>query len=350
LFLTWNSELGTRNCLASAGEEGFQFLKLGASPRSAALGGTGVCAESGEEALSLNPAGLGELRWKEASFSYGDQMESMNQGALTLAGNTKRGGIGVQAQSLQFGTIPGTDLSGNPTSAFSANDLSLAVGIGRRIWEDHASWGASVKQVSETIDGIKGTAYALDLGVVREWKAASLRAGLDARNLGSGAKFDEEKTSLPQSFDAGVSWKGFSEAVTAAVEVHKTGENTTFLSGGIEAWLQNALAFRAGYRTDGDVGRRFSLGLGFRLRDIRVDYAFADAGSFGGTHRVGIQWRFGNEAQSLYEEGAALSQKGLYPEAILKFKEALDLDPNHRAAARGLRDAVQRLNGEMRGS
>jgi tetratricopeptide (TPR) repeat protein len=81
-----------------------------------------------------------------------------------------------------------------------------------------------------------------------------------------------------------------------------------------------------------------------------VDYAFADAGSFGGTHRVGIQWRFGNEAQSLYEEGAALSQKGLYPEAILKFKEALDLDPNHRAAARGLRDAVQRLNGEMRGS
>ena len=112
-------------------------------------------------------------------------------------------------------------------------------------------------------------------------------------------------------------------------------------------WLRGTLAVRAGYDGEKDLGNGFHVGVGFKLRGIQIDYAWTALGNgFGDVHRFGFLFRFGRPGDQAYEEGSRLAQQGNYPEAILKFEQALDADPGHARAVQGLRDAVRQLESE----
>jgi hypothetical protein len=213
--------------------------------------------------------------------------------------------------------------------------------LGRRLW-----WGAAVKQAREVIGGMTGSAVAGDAGLLYSPAGWPVTFGGGVRNLGGKASFPGAKATLPRLVDGGMSGRFFSGAVVAALEGHASAEGF-FWNAGLELWAHNLLAFRVGMDSHRDTGAGLTWGLGVRLKRVRVDYAMLPEGAaFGNSHRVSLAYRFGGGGEAPYQEGLSLAQQGDHAAAILKFKEALDADPDHAGAARGLKDSIRALDEE----
>lgn len=336
--------LQARRASAASGEDGFQFLDLAAGTRQAALGRAATAVADDVNAVLANPAALAELRRGEASFQYLRHLEESSHHVMNLSHPTASGSLGFQLQTFDHGTFPAYDRTGAPAGETKAGDLLVGVGYGRALG---ASWsaGAVVKQVQETIGDDQAKAIALDAGVLyRPAALPRLRFGAAARNQGSGASFAREETPLPAAWSVGASWRGFSEAWTTAVDVDQPRDGASVLRVGQEVWVNPSLALRGGLHGRDAVSAGWSAGLGFRFRDIEMDYAFASGKKgFESVHRAGILFRFGGKAEALYQEGVRLLQAGSYAEALLKFKKALDVDPRHRRAVARMREAARAL-------
>jgi tetratricopeptide (TPR) repeat protein len=208
-----------------------------------------------------------------------------------------------------------------------------------------------VKHVQETLPGASASANALDAGLLYQKGDWPIRFGAALRNEGTQATFENEKTSLPRSVDFGASYQALAQSLLATVEGHEPSDGARYWTGGVEWWVYNTLAFRAGYDSGTDAGNGLTMGIGVKMKDFRIDYAYTNQGdSFGGAQRVGVSYRFGGAGDRAYQQGLALMQKGDYAAAVLKFKEALDADPGNRAAMRALKEAAQKLRKERAAS
>jgi hypothetical protein len=339
--------LSAGNVFAGAGEDGFQFLKLGISPRQAAMGNTGVASADDANAASWNPAALGQIYVDELSFSYAPYNESSSLGEAAVAHPLRRGTLFGNVRALDYGETEGYDGGGMKTSSYRARDTAFSIGYGRP-WSLSSSWGVAVKQVSESIAGESGGAVALDAGVYVRRPEGLLSYGASVRNVGGKASIGGGKVSLPRLLSGGAATHGFSDAWLVSLEATRSSDGRTVVGLGQEAWLYNAVAFRAGYESGREAGNGFSVGMGFKFHGARVDYAFtAGSSALGDTHRMGVTFRFGGAGDRSYQEALALMHKELYAEAILKLKEVLDADPGHKGAARALKDAVKSLAQEQ---
>ena len=332
------------NSLAGAGKDGFQFLASGAGARGAGMGDVGSSLGGDPESAFLNPGALSVLRAREVSFSHAVRSQGASDESLAFVQPFSSGAWGARAFTRSYGTITGYDNSGGPAPSYTAGDASFSAAYGRRFGIFGA--GAAVKQVRETLAGRSAAATALDAGLFVPWRGTPLTISLDARNVGRGSSFDQEKTPLPRSVEGGVSGTFFSGSLTTVVQGVRSDAGTDWRAGA-EVWMHNVLALRAGLDRGRDAGNGVTFGLGIRLKSLRVDYAFAPMGSsLGALHRMGISYRFGGAGESAYQRGLALAQRGDYAEAVLQFKEALDADPGNRDAVRGLREAIQNLKTE----
>lgn len=337
-------------CFAGEAKAGFRFLERPAGARQAAMADIAVALPDDANAVLWNPAGLADARQKELSFSYAKFLTDMGAGGLSYVHPLSLGAVNVAFANQTSGDIEGYDGTDTKTSAFEVKDSVLSLGWGRPVGE-FTRLGANVKRVSQEIGSYSASVTAFDAGGLMrvpapEGWAAFLSAAV--RNAGGKANFAEEATPLPTSMNAGLSVRGFSDALRLGLEAHSPSAGDTRLRAGGELWIQNALAVRAGFKTGQELGSGLSLGLGFRLTGLQLDYAYAPSEKgFGATHHVGLILRFGSAAEKSYQEGLKLSQKGDYAEAILKFQAALDADPRHGGAIRGLKDATRRLDQQM---
>jgi len=209
------------------------------------------------------------------------------------------------------------------------------------------AFGLSAKQVSESIAGRSASVAAADAGAL--WRPAPGRLSFSAgfRNAGGKARFVQGRTALPRTLYAGAAARLFADGWVLTVEARRPSDGGTSFHVGQEVWLYNTLALRAGWRSDRDLGNGLVFGFGFKLHAVRVDYALAPMGAaFGQAHRIGVSFRFGGAGDRAYQDGLRLAQKGQNAEAILKFKEALDADPDNRAAVRALKESVGALQRE----
>jgi hypothetical protein len=332
-------------CFAGAGKDGFRFLMSAGGARAAGMGGTAAALGGDAEAAFSNPGSLPFLRVQEVSLSHASRPEGVTEQGLSYAHPLSAGAAAARVFTRSYGDIQGFDVSGGPAPSYAARDTAFSAGYGRLF----RGWGGGLvlKQAQESIAGKSAGAFALDLGALAPWRGTPFTFSAGARNLGSKASFNGEKTSLPRLLDAGAGLKMFSGALAAAVELHKPSDGKMTWNAGAELWAYNVVAFRAGLDGSRDAGDGLSLGVGFRLDALRVDYAFVPMGEgLGVSHRMGISFRFGGAAERSYQEGLSLDQRGQHAEAVLKFKEALDADPGHREAARALREAIRELERE----
>jgi hypothetical protein len=337
---------------AGSGRDGFQFLSQDMSARAAGMGQAAVAVADDVNAAFWNPAGLGDLRRREISTGYAGLLEEGSLGLLSYAHPLNAGSLGFSLRVLRSGDVAAYDAGDQRIGTYDAQDQAVSLSYGHRAGTSWR-WGLTVKQVSESIADAEAKTFAGDAGLLFHpfWSGRLLpfKLAVGIRNVGSDASFLREKTSLPRAMDAGASYTGFSEALTIALDAHKARSGETSFNGGAEVWLHNVLAFRAGIASGGDLGNGLSMGIGFKFKDVRVDYAFQGYGDgFGASHRMGLTFRFGGAGERAYQEGLRLSQQGQHAEAILKFEEALDADPRHAGAARALRESVRLLEREMK--
>jgi hypothetical protein len=343
LACAWS--LPPRACLAGAGEEGFSHLTEGPGARSAAMGGTGVSLGGDADAAFWNPAALATARARELAVSHAARALSVSDESLAYVHPLRTGGVGARVFIRRVGDAPGYDASGGKISDYGATDTVMTAGYGRSVGR-RLKLGAAVKQARQSIAGYSGGAVAADAGLLYPMASWPLTLALGARNMGGKASFLQEKTALPRLLDAGASARLFSGALVLAVEGHN-GSGETFWNGGLEFWAHNLLAFRAGLDTRRDAGGGAGFGFGVRLKRVRVDYALLPQGeAFGSSHRLSLAFRFGGGGDAAYQEGLAFSQRGDYARAILRFKDALDADPGHPGASRGLKEAIALLELE----
>lgn len=201
------------------------------------------------------------------------------------------GVIGGSLAYLHMGDIKGSLVGNKPAPDFTASDSCLTLSYAHP-WSDRFSIGANLKIIYEKIESEDVATIAFDLGSFYKTPIDNLSFGLCLQNLGSGLKFIRDKSDLPVNLKAGASVKLLDEHLLMALEANKPIDNNVNLRFGLEYWLIDAFALRAGYRTDLDVGSGFSGGIGLKVLNYQIDYGFAPYGKLGDTHRISLSMEF----------------------------------------------------------
>jgi hypothetical protein len=248
---------------------------------------TGVADDA--SALFLNPAGLAGLDRAEINLTsdFGS-LEAFRETALAGFNISPGNGFGVSATYLNFGTLSGRDDSGNPTNGYGADQFTGQAGWGTQVLKG-LSLGVGLEYSMESLTGTPYQAWRPDLGILfdpfAEWKI-----GFDYTFSGWGTWPGPNISTVK----VGASWEKTLSGeirVLAALGGLFQSDQTDRLQGGVEVAYGSILFARAGYEfePDGEAPAVFSLGAGFVVAGLTLDYAYLPYGDIlGNTHRFSL--------------------------------------------------------------
>jgi hypothetical protein len=106
----------------------------GTSARATAMGSAFVSVADDSSALFWNPAGLGTLKQADITAHANSWLVDTARGSLALGlPLADLGGIGVAGTYTDYGSFDGHDLTGALTGSYTANQMGLDLGWGRRL-------------------------------------------------------------------------------------------------------------------------------------------------------------------------------------------------------------------------
>ena len=273
---------------------GAQFLEIGLGGRAVGMGEAFTAISDDVYALHYNPAGLADLKRPTISGQHTEFFAGINHEFLGVAipySNRVTIGMSGLLSSAKDTNRPAV---GVELGSFKIQDFALSFGgayeVSRRL-----RFGGVLRILNQRLAEEVINSYSFDIGVKFRPYAKHLELGLALQNLGPSIKFIEERDPLPRRFKLGAVYKMLDERLQVDADVNITRDEET--SGGIgsEFNFRDFIYLRAGYR----YGVEFkgldaiNAGVGLRFRDMQVDYAFANFGELGGTHRVSGTLDFG---------------------------------------------------------
>ncbi|MBU2572704.1 MAG: PorV/PorQ family protein [Elusimicrobia bacterium] len=292
----------------AASSSAAQFLKLGFGARALGMGESFVAVQDDISNLYYNPAGLagrGESG-REILVSHSWHIQDMGLSQLGFA--NKR----FAASFIYFsaGDLEGRDDAGNLTSNFTAEDYALSAGYGFKLLGLDA--GANARVIRQRIKTSAANAVAADFGVMHTFGDSPFKFGASVSNLGTKIKFEDESYPLPLISRVGLS-ANFKNTLPliACAGVDFPNDSRGILRLGLEYGGFENLALRAGYKTvsssnrDAALGRDlgggssgvssfygFFMGIGFKFRNVNLDYALLPYGELGNSHRFSVGMKF----------------------------------------------------------
>lgn len=294
----------------SAGEKGFQFLRVGVTARGAALG-EAYTSQFGDVTTYLyNPANIALLTQRQAAVGYMNHVMDIGSGYIAYAQPTaKYGVLGGGILYFNYGDFQGYDAFGNETSTFHASDFSLNLFHADQFRENFY-YGANLKFIHSSIEDYNSSALAMDLGMIYEYKPMLAAVGMSVQNLGfTTDAYVKKKEPLPLSLQIGASKKLEKAPIVVSVNwsdlnlAGSIGDRIKRFAVGAEFNPKENLFIRAGYnhqrRTELDLSSDrtldrlagFTAGIGFTYQRYRFDYAFASWG-IGVLNRFSISANF----------------------------------------------------------
>lgn len=191
------------------GLSGFNFLRVPAHARVAALGGVNVSlADRDVNFFHNNPALAGDTLNGFASAGYQFYVGDVGNALLTYAHDYRHAGqIIAGVQHTNYGSFQGFDESGVETTEFDAGETAVLVGRTHQI--GNFRLGASLKGVFSNIAGYRATAVLMDVGGIFQHPNEELTVGLLLKNMGV-VLSDYTKTdegTAPFDVQAGVTFK-----------------------------------------------------------------------------------------------------------------------------------------------
>jgi len=305
------------------------FLQIEPSARVAGMGNAGVSIDGGLETAYYNPAAVGRLdRWSftfdHAAWFAGISYDYVALGApMGKWGNAFATLTALGSGDMDVRTVQSPLGTGE---TFNVSDAALGLGYALEV-TDRFSAGGQISWVQERIWHSTAGTVTFSLGTLYRTSANGLRIGASLSNFGTQSRFDgrdlrilfdqdptingdngtlpgtmfTDAFSVPVMFRAGVG-QAFQVANDArldlVVDAFHPSDNTESISAGTELELRKMLALRAGYQNlflqDSEVGPTLGAGiLGERPSfHYRVDYAWADQGRLGSSHRFSLGLRF----------------------------------------------------------
>ncbi|MCK9209869.1 MAG: type IX secretion system protein PorQ [Ignavibacteriaceae bacterium] len=295
--------------IANAQNNTYEFLRVGMSPRAAALGGSFVAATDDPDVIFYNPAGIYTLPETPVSFSYVNHLLDINLASLSVTKNIEGiGKFGASVQYINYGTFPRTDEYANKNGEFGAGEVAFSAAYAGLIDENFV-YGTNVKFIYSGIAEYSSTAIGMDIGLQYLIPEENFSLGFAVSNIGTQlSKYISSKEELPLDISLGVSKRLLHLPLRFFVDFHKLNENQNKIfnrlknfSAGGEFTLSKVLKLRAGFdnekRTELKVGNfaglaGFAVGLGITIKDYQFSYAFSSMGQIGALHRIGLNTNF----------------------------------------------------------
>ena len=294
---------------ADEGTSGAQFLKLGGGARAEGMGEAYVTLPNEADAIYWNPAALTRIEKHSATLMHEALPAGINYEFLGYGQKMSPSiALGGSIQYLSQPSIDQTDSSGFATgSTFRPSDFAAAFGGAYAIHNedmgvfDGASFGATVKYIRSSITTSAST-LGTDLGFLTAAFPVlerDMRIAYVAQNLGGTLKYQQKAESLPTNLRLGASW-ALTKSWLLALDVDEPLDNAPYFALGTEYRIQvnddTSFSGRLGVNTRalGDAGSfsGLSLGLGARLRNYGLDYAFAPLGALGMTNSLSLNYSF----------------------------------------------------------
>lgn len=311
--------------LEKVAQSTMNFLQVGVSPSSSALGEASCAITKGVEGILFNPASIPE---SESAFDmrvFNTQwISDINYMAAILSYNSDRlGSIGFSVLNIDYGTLKGTSLLApseisqyphgyRETGEFSAGAYAIGLSYARAI-STQFSIGATAKLAgqslgqsviaSETV-GNEISKIIFDAGVKYYTYNRDLWFGMTIRNFSSNVVRETIAEQLPLMFTMGLAMDvidlvmpaaGMSEQLLLSIDFQHPNNYTERTAIGMEYRPIKNLALRGGYYTNHDVAN-WSTGLGFRLdlagQPVRFDYSYSNMEVFKGVNRFSLGYSF----------------------------------------------------------
>lgn len=297
----------------------FDLVRLDVSARTAALGGPAALLGDDPATAFANPALLTPEADGAVALGYTNLLADVNAGSAVYArdvpwwgGLSLAGGVRFLSYG-EFERRTGAEAEGDALETFGASEAAVTLAASREVLPQFRV-GLTAHALFASIDDAGAQALAGDLGVSYTVPAEGLVLGASVHHVGAvlsslGAEADrlpldvritasKRLRYVPLTVSvAGVDLQRFEGPAADSSLVNRALDHVAL---GGELQLGSVFAVRAGYngRRGADLrsGGRLdlagvSVGAGFALRRITVDYAFSNWGDFGGLHQFGVRTR-----------------------------------------------------------
>lgn len=285
----------------SVGTTSANFLKIpyGAAP--ASMGEAYAALSDNESAFAYNPAGAAQILQTELSATHIEWFQGIDLehiGGLDPVSGW--GSFGASVTWLDDGTLEATqrvannssDPLGNYITTGTFNPYDLAINLA---WAyqpaEHWDIGLGAQLIQQAIDTSSGWGAGLNLGVQRTDLWGWLDTGAVIQNLGTSIAVASASSSQPLTFRAGLAGRFFERRLTLSTDLTVPTDNGIIPSVGLEWWVAQPLALRAGWM--GGYASQPTAGLGFRFSIFELDYAYQPFSELGDTDRITISVDFG---------------------------------------------------------
>jgi hypothetical protein len=328
---------------AGEGTSAFSLLRFPPDVRGLALGQTGVAREGDGAAGAANPAVLGSVSRGKVLFTQSQWVETTKlQSILTAVPTLDYGSFFMRAQTVDFGEMDAYDTAGAATGKTGAQDLLLETAWGKRVLSEWSWFGVGIGYAQEKLgDSVMGATFLNAGGLVQlppvGW-VSKTHVGLSLQQWGTQP---DANTSLAQEVRLGLASQV--RRLGISLELRQTQGQTLHPHAGIEFAAWPTVDFRVGYAGSLEPSSRWSYGMGFRVGDLGVDYAFLPLGNLGDTHHVGLSWHFGRLVEKHLQRGEDALRNEMPDKAVIHFGRALSADPRDPRAVRGLREAEKQM-------
>ncbi len=298
------------------GTTGAEELLIPVGARGIATGGAFLANITGLEALFYNPAGLDITPRTEAMFSYVNYLADINISYFAVGTSLGDfGSIAFDLKSFDFGDIPITTVEFPDGTGQTYSPTFLTIGFTySKVLTDRISIGTNFKLISENIQNVSSTGFAVDAGVQYRFTESFMLAAT-VKNIGTNMQFSgqnlrtrtkipgstpnsedgtyeivAETFQIPSFFELALAYKfNFNEqnnlAIAGTFVANNALEdalnfgleygfmNTFYVRGGYNLKLENqsnnVYGFTAGAGIDYSVGGDFGIIFDYAFRDVK---------------------------------------------------------------------------------
>jgi hypothetical protein len=252
-----------------------QFENTDVGARPTALGGAFTSLSDNSLAIFYNPAGLGQIKYREFSAFYSPApfgLTDLSTASLSYS------------EPLSFGTI-GAAFKTYGFDLYRENNFILSYG---NSYKKKILYGANLNLYNLHIQNYNNaTAFGLDIGAMA-YIAKFLQWGFFGKNI-TGTKIGESKEKIAQVYRTGFTFQPEGN-IRVIGEIEKDVKYPLSVRGGMEYSVIDFLDLRFGVGSQPTI---FSAGVGINYNLFSFDYAFTKSEDLGFTHLGTVSVNFG---------------------------------------------------------
>jgi hypothetical protein len=264
----------------------YGFLKLTGNARSAGMGDAYSAVGNDLSATFYNAAGITQIERYAVTASYLKWLVGSQMGTFAIGAKTNLATFAVNFAYFTSEEFEETTSAqpGGTGRMVTVGDMAAGLTIAKQV-TDKLSVGGNLRWVKEDLDLQSYSSIDLDFGTLFYTGYRSTRLGMSLRNLGGDKDVIGQKARFPMVFNLSGAAEVYGNlgdpvSVTLAVEQMFFTDSVNRYHFGVEAWVQNMVALRGGYKT-GYESESWSLGVGVKQmlggQQVTADFSYSKA-------------------------------------------------------------------------